>query len=437
MRTEPLLTAEELAEEWPALPQTERVRRFRLLPRVEREELFLARSAREQAALLHTFRPEERRAWIRLLPPDDVADLAQEVPEDERESLLEALDEASRAEVRALLVYAEDVAGGLMSPRYATLRPDMTVDEAIRYLRHLARERLETIYYVYVIDDAQRLLGVVSFRELFLASERALIRDVMRTDVVTLAEGEDQEAVGRAFREHGLLALPVVDGERRLRGIVTMDDAIDVVEEEATEDAQKAGAVESLGAPYLEVGLGTMVRKRGGWLAVLFVGELFTATAMAFYEDLIARTVVLALFVPLIISSGGNSGAQASTLVVRAMALGEVRLRHWWAVARREVVTGLVLGALLGALGFLRIVLWQAVRPVYGEHALRLATTIGLSLVGVVAFGAVAGSLLPFAFRALRRDPAIASGPFVATLVDVTGLVIYFTVAALVLAAGS
>jgi magnesium transporter len=309
----------------------------------------------------------------------------------------------------------------------------MTVDEAISYLRKQARERFETIYYVYVLDDQQRLLGVVSFRELFSAAPERLVRDVMRTDVVVVHEDQDQVSVSRVFAKHSLLAIPVVDAENHIKGIITVDDIVDVVQEEATKDIQMFGGLEALDEPYLKIAFSRMVRKRGGWLSALFLGEMLTATAMAFFEDEIARAVVLALFVPLIISSGGNSGSQASTLVIRAMALGEVKLRDWWRVIRRELASGLVLGSVLGSIGFLRIVLWQKVTPLYGEHYLLVALTVFASLVGVVTFGTVAGSLLPFLLRRLRFDPASASAPFVATLVDVTGLVIYFSVATVVL----
>jgi magnesium transporter len=255
----------------------------------------------------------------------------------------------------------------------------------------------------------------------------------MHTDLVTVREDQDQESVSRLFAQHGLFAIPVVDGEHRMKGIVTVDDIVDVVQEEATEDIQKFGGMEALDAPYFEVAFTRMVKKRAGWLAALFLGEMLTATAMAYFEDEIARAVVLALFVPLIISSGGNSGSQASTLVIRAMALGEVKLRDWWRVARREIAAGLVLGTVLGTIGFLRIVVWQRLSPTYGEHYLLVAYTVFGTLIGVVTFGTITGSLLPFILRKLGFDPASASAPFVATLVDVTGLVIYFSVAALIL----
>lgn len=404
-----------------------------LLQRKQSEELFLELPAREQAELLQRSPEGERESWVRLLPPDDVADLVQAYPRELRESVLALLDQPTRGEVNGLLAYAGDRAGGLMSTRYARVRPQMTADEAVSCLRQQARARIETIYVAYVLDHHQRLLGVVSFRDLFAAQPYQLVQDIMRTDVVTASVEEDQEVVARLFARHDLAAIPVTDEDRRMCGIVTVDDIVDVVDEEATEDLQKFGGVSALGAPYLQLALHRMVTKRAGWLAALFMGEMLTATAMAYFQDEIARAVVLSLFVPLIISSGGNSGSQASTLVIRAMTLGEVKLRDWWRVVPRELITGLVLGAMLGAIGFLRISIWHAVSPTYGEHYLLVASTVFLSLVGVVLFGTLVGSLLPLVFQRLGLDPATASAPFVATLVDVTGIVIYFSVATMVL----
>jgi magnesium transporter len=428
------LSAEDLREAWVLFAPEDRRLGFGQLARAEADDFFLSLAARDQEELVLSLPPEERRSWVRLLPPDDAADLVQQAPAAEREGLLSLLDDTTRREVTALLAYAEDEAGGLMNPRFARVRPDATVDEAISYLRRQARERnAEAIYYAYVLDEEQRLLGVASFRDLFAAPPERRVREVMRTDVVSVGEDLDQEAVSRVFAESDLPAVPVVDAQGRMKGIVTVDDIVDVVEEEATEDIQKFGGVEALGAPYLEVPFPAMLRKRAGWLAVLFVGEMLTATAMAFFEDEIARAVVLAVFLPLIISSGGNSGSQASTLVIRAMALGEVRLRDWWRVAGREVGTGLVLGLILAAIGFVRIVVWQRIGHVYGEHYVLVALTVAVSLVGVVMFGTLAGSLLPFVLRRAGLDPASASAPFVATLVDVTGVVIYFVAASVIL----
>jgi magnesium transporter len=428
-------SADDLREAWVLFAPADRRLGFGQLPRAEAEDFFLSLPARDQEELVLSLPPEERRSWVRLLPPDDAADLVQEAPPEEREGLLALLDDTTRREVTALLAYAEDEAGGLMNPRFARVRPEATVDEAISYLRRQARERnAEAIYYAYVLDDEQRLLGVASFRDLFAAPPDRRVRDVMRTDVVSVGDDMDQEAVSRVFAASDLPAVPVVDGHGRMKGIVTVDDIVDVVEEEATEDIQKFGGVEALGVPYLEVGVAAMVRKRGLWLSALFLGEMLTATAMAFFEHQIASAVVLAVFLPLIISSGGNSGSQASTLVIRAMALGEVRLRDWWRVAGREVATGLALGTILGAIGFVRIVVWERIGHVYGEHYLRIAATVALSLLGVVLLGTIAGSLLPFALRRVGLDPASASAPFVATLVDVAGVIIYFGAASVILA---
>jgi magnesium transporter len=418
---------------WRHLSNPARARVFKRLERTIAEDFFLALSSRGQAGLILELPEAERRSWLRLLAPDDAADVLQEVPKASREDLLMLLDDPTRKEVTALLAYAEDAAGGLMNPRFARVRPDMTVDEAISYLRKQGRERVETIYYAYVLDDQQHLLGVVSFRELFGAQPERKVREVMRTDVATVTDQQDQEVVSRVLADHDLVAVPVVDSDGRMKGIVTVDDIVDVVREEATEDIQKIGGMEALDAPYMRIAFWRMMRKRGSWLAVLFLGEMLTATAMGFYEHEIARAVVLALFVPLIISSGGNSGSQASTLVIRAMALGEVQIRDWWRVIRRELGAGLVLGSLLGSIGFLRIIVWQMVSPIYGEHYVLIALTVAASLIGVVTFGTLAGSLLPFVLRSLKFDPASASAPFVATLVDVTGLLIYFSVASVIL----
>ncbi|WP_171442733.1 magnesium transporter [Myxococcus xanthus] len=427
------LSMEELHEAWPVLSVDERLEGFRLLPASVADDFFLALSAREQAELILHLQPAERRTWVRLLPPDDLADLVQAVEPEQAESILSQLDDASRREVNVLLAYAEDDAGGLMNPRFARVRPDMSIDEAISYLRKQARERVETVYYAYVLDAEQHLLGVLSLRQLFQTASDKRVADVMQRDVITVSEDTDQEAVSRLFTEHGFMALPVLDAQQRMKGIVTVDDIVDVVQEEATEDIQKAGGMEALEAPYFETGFFGMLKKRIGWLLVLFLGQMLTATAMSSFEDEIATAVVLSLFVPLIISSGGNSGSQASTLIIRSLALGEMRLRDWWRVARRELLSGLVLGVVLGVVGLARILIWNSISGVYGEHALVLGITVALSVLGVVTFGTLAGSMLPLVLRKFGFDPASASAPFVATLVDVSGVLIYFTVASLLL----
>jgi magnesium transporter len=423
---------EELREVWRVLSAQERVEGFSLLPRSEEEDFFLSLSAADQLAVLLGLPEGDRRSWLRLLPPDDAADAIQAAPDSARDALLGLLDDPTRQEVQGLLAYAEDLAGGLMNTRFARLRPEMTVDEAIAYLRKQGRRQVETIYYCYVLAPDQRLLGVVSFRELFDAPPGARLREIMRGGVVTVTDQTPQREVSELFRSSGLIALPVVDAEGRMQGIITADDIVHVLAEEATNEIQRIGGSEALGAPYLEIAFPTMVRKRAGWLSALFLGEMLTATAMGYFEREIERAVVLALFVPLIISSGGNSGSQASTLVIRAMALGEVRLRDWWRVIRRELSAGVVLGSILGAIGLVRILAWVGLFGAYGAHYMLVALTVATSLIGVVTFGTLAGSLLPFALRALGLDPASACAPFVATLVDVTGLVIYFSVASVI-----
>ena len=422
----------ELIHEWPHLQLKERLGAFESLPRGQMDNLFLALSSEDQLELIDHLPDNEKRIWLRLLAPDDAADLIQLAPEEEHAALLAELDDAGRSEVNALLKYKEDVAGGVMNPRFARVRPEMTVDEAIVYLRRQGTH-VDVFYYAYVLDESQRLLGVLSFRELFAAEGAKLVSEVMRTKFTVASEEMDQEAVAALFRKLRVLAIPVVDREGRMKGIVTVDDIVDVVEEEASEDIQKAGGMEALDAPYMRIGFWDMVRKRGGWLLILFVGEMLTATAMGQFEDEIAKAVVLALFVPLIISSGGNSGSQATTLIIRAMALGEVRLRDWWKIVMRELPTGFVLGSMLAVVGLLRILLWQSIWHPYGPHYLLVALTVAFSLIGVVLFGTLAGAMLPFILRTVGLDPASASAPFVATLVDVSGLIIYFTIAKLLL----
>ena len=426
-------TPAELYDAWPVLSLEERVEGFEFLRRDTADDFFLQLSSRDRAELLLALPSGERRLWMRLLAPDDAADVIQEASAEEREAMLSLLDDQTRREVKGLLDYAEDEAGGLMNTRYSRLRADMTVDEAISYLRKDARMREKTVYYVFVVDAQEHLHGVVSFRDLLVAQGDKLVRDMMRTDVITAPEDLDQEALSQLFMRHHLLMMPVVDAQGCIKGVVNVNDIVDVVQEEATEDIQKLGAVETLEGPYLQVPLPRMIRKRAGWLAALFLGEMLTATAMGQFETEIARAVVLALFVPLIISSGGNSGSQATTLVIRAMALGEVRLRDWWRVIRREVITGFGLGTILASIGLVRILLWQFLFSAYGDHYFLVAITVAFSLIGVVLWGSVAGSILPFILRSLGFDPASASAPFVATLVDVTGLVIYFSIAAIVL----
>jgi magnesium transporter len=402
----------------------------------QQQGLFLHLKPAEQVDLLKEMTTDERRIWIRLLDPDDAVDVVQGFPLSERASLLDLFDRITRNEVTALMAYAEDSAGGLMSPRYVRVRPDMTAAEATNYVRHQSRTRsIETIHYAYVLDAEQKLLGVISCRQLLMAAPEAKVSEFMTSKLIVVDEQMHQEDVAKVFSHHSsLLAIPVVTADGRIKGIVTLDDIVKVVHQEATKDIHKMGGSEALDEPYLKINLFNMFKKRGGWLMALFIGEMFTASAMGYFENEIAKAVVLALFVPLIISSGGNSGSQASTLVIRAMALGEVKLTDWWRVAGREIFTGVMLGVLLGLTGLVRILLWQGMFHTYGEHAILVAATVSLSLVVIVLWGGLAGSILPFVMRRLGFDPAAACTPFVATFVDVTGLVIYFTMAKFILA---
>jgi len=426
------LTTDELRDAWPLLDLDERGDGLRVLPREDAEEFFIGLSPGDQAKLLVHFRAGQRRQWMRLLEPDDVADVIQEAGNDQRGMLLGLLDAPTRKEVLALLAYEEDEAGGLMSTRYARLRPQMTADEAISYLRQQARHKVETIYYAYVVDHDQLLLGVVSFRDLFAADPKTIVAEVMETDVIRVSDEMDQETVSRIFADNDLTVVPVVDKDGKMKGIVTVDDIVDVVQEEATEDAQKFGGMEALEVPYLQSSRRDMIRKRGGWLVLLLVGSMLTATALESFEGQIKAVPLLALFIPMIVSTGGNSGSQTSTLVIRAMALGEIRSSDWWIILRRELVTGLSLGAILGVLALARVFIWGTFDK-YGEHFAMIAMVAGLSVLGCVLCGTLAGAMLPFVLRKFGADPASASAPFVATLVDVSGILIYFAVANLLL----
>lgn len=390
---------------------------------------------RDPIDLVISMPEEERRAWLRALAPDDAADLIQSAPKRERAALIDALDPWPRAEVSALLAYQEDEAGGLMSPRFARLRPEMAIDEAIAYLRRQAGQ-VETIYDAYVLDEEQRLLGIVSLRDLLSARRDQSVRTVMRTRFHSVSDQERQEAVAKIMADHRLLAVPVLNGAGIIQGIVTIDDVMQAQRENADEQLQRVGGMEALEGPYLTTPFITMLKKRAGWLSGLFLGEMLTATAMGFFEHEIAQAVVLAVFIPLIISSGGNSGSQAATLVIRAMALGEVKFSSAWRVFRREVGAGLGLGSVLCVIGVIRILLWHQLWGSYGRQFALVALTVGVSLVGIVLFGTLAGAMLPLFLRFCRIDPASASAPAVATLVDVSGLIIYFSVARLFILRG-
>lgn len=405
---------------------------YRLLPRDLAAETFGYLDAEKQQELIEHLGTERIVALVNEMEPDDRTALLEELPALVTQRLIALLDPEERRITQSILGYPEESVGRLMTPDYVRVRAEWTLRRAIEHIRKYGRDA-ETIDVIYVVDDEGRLVDDLRIRQLLLADPEQTVESIMDRKFVALRATDDREEAVRQMQHYDRVALPVVDSRGVLVGIVTADDVADVAEEEATEDIQKMGGTEALDAPYLQIGLTRMIRKRAGWLAALFLGETLTATAMGYFEEEIARAVVLALFVPLIISSGGNSGSQATTLVIRAMALGEVRLRDWWRVVLRESAAGLSLGAILGAIGITRILLWQAAFGLYGEHYMRVALTVGASLVGVVLWGTLAGSMLPFLLRRLGFDPASASAPFVATLVDVTGLVIYFSAASLIL----
>ena len=422
-----------LKEHWSELDSASRRERFFALSRPDAEELFLTLGPDDQIDLIGELSPIQKRSWMRLLALDDAADLIQRLDSERKQEFLLLLDEQSRQEVMGLLAYAEDDAGGLMNPRYLRLRPEMSVEEAIRYLRAQARTPIKIIYYAYVIDYDLKVVGVVSFRELLLAAPEKRVREIMITEMITVPEEMDREEVSRTFSKHNLMAIPVVDPEGHMKGIVTYDDIVEVVQQEATEDIQKLGGMEALDAPYFKIGFLEMLRKRAGWLVILFVGEMFTTIVMSRYEDAIHRMTVLSIFIPLIISSGGNSGSQASTLIIRALALREIRLRDWHKVFLRELSSGVSLGLILGFIGLVRVLLWGHFHPDLAVDYKLLGLTVSMAVLGVVTWGTMAGSMLPFILRRAGLDPASASAPFVATIVDVTGLLIYFTVATMTL----
>ncbi len=370
---------------------------------------------------------------VAAMHPDDRVDVLEGVPAPLREALLSRMDDAAADAVRSLARWGADTAGGIMTTDVVALAHDLTVDRAIEELRRRGSGG-EPVFYLYVVDAQRRLAGVLPTRDLLLAQPETKLFQLMRGELVTVPVGMDQEDVARVMKQHRFLALPVVGHDGELLGVVTADDVADVTEEEATEDIQRLGGTAALDAPYRHVSTVSMLRKRGGWLTVLFLGETLTATAMARFEAQIAQAVVLALFIPLIVSSGGNSGSQSATLIVRSLGLTELRLRDWWRVLVREARVGLVLGAWLGLIGFVRVALWQRLGWAdYGAHHTLVALTVAISLTGVVLAGCVTGSILPFLLRALGFDPATSSSPFVATFVDVTGLIIYFSVAGLLL----
>jgi magnesium transporter len=385
--------------------------------------------------LLEVLTTAQAATLVAQMTPDDRADTLEDLTEERADEILGAIPAEARRETEELLAYEADTAGGLMTTQIVAVSENQTVEGAVAMVRAIARSgRREAMNTVYVTDSTGNLVGVMSLRELLAAPEGARISDVAWSEVRSVLPTADRGEVGSLIAEYDLVAIPVVSESGKLLGMVTVDDVIDAIQEEQTEDVQRFGGLEALDEPYMQSGFVHLLRKRAGWLCVLFLGEMLTASAMGYFEHEIERAVVLALFVPLIISSGGNSGSQATSLIIRALALRELRLRDWWRVFMRELPAGLALGSILGAIGILRVTIWHYTGlHDYGEHHWLVATTVGCSLLGVVTFGTLTGSMLPFVLRRFGFDPASASAPFVATLVDVTGLVIYFSVALLLL----
>lgn len=382
-----------------------------------------------QKRIIQTLAPAKTAELLNELPPDDRTDFLEELPASVVRELIKLLDPEERKITLSLLGYPENSVGRLMTPDYVYVYENNTVQEVLETVRRVGKNT-ETIDVIYVINENGELMDDIRIREFILATPEKKVSDLMDDRVISLNAYDDQEIAAEAFKMNNRVALPVVSNNNKLLGIVTIDDILWVASEEFSEDMQKVGGSEALDQPYLETPLFSLFKKRVVWLVVLFFGELLTASAMAYFEEEIARYVVLALFIPLIISSGGNSGSQASTLIIQAMAVGELSIKDWWRVMQREIISGLLLGSVLGLIGFFRIMVWNSIMPnVYGENWMALGLTVGFTLIGVVLWGTICGSMLPMVLKKLGADPAVSSAPFVATLVDVTGLIIYFSIA--------
>jgi magnesium transporter len=425
-------TPADIAELLIELSEKERVIIFRLLSRELAADTFEYMDFDTQMELLKSMAREESAAILNEMDPDDRTALFEELPSSAAKQLIQLLSPEERKVAVTLLGYPENSVGRLMTPDYIAIKPSYTIQQTLDYIREFGKNK-ETLNIVYVVDEKGKLIDDVKIKDFLLAPVDSKVADLMDENFVGLHVFDDQETAVEVFKKYDRIALPVVDRAGMLIGIVTVDDVFDVAEEEATEDIQKLAAVQALEESYITISLFGMMKKRGSWLALLFFGEMLTASAMAMFENEISKAVVLALFVPLIISSGGNSGSQAATLVIRALSLGEITLKDWFHVFKRELITGLALGGLLAVIGFLRITVWEATSNVYGEHWLLIGFTVSLSLVGVVLWGTLSGSMLPFLLKKLKLDPATSSAPLVATMVDVIGLIIYFSLALFIL----
>jgi magnesium transporter len=389
-----------------------------------------------QKNIIRELPPNTTALLLNELPPDDRTDFLEELPSNVVRELIKLLDPEERKITLSLLGYPENSIGRLMTPDYVYVYPWNTIEEVFATIRKYGKDS-ETINVIYVINEKGELLDDIRIRDFILNAPEKSVSDLMDERFIALHPEDDQEMASEAFKMNNRVALPVISRSNKLLGIVTIDDILWVAAEEFSEDMQKMGGTAALNEPYLDIPIFRLFRKRIVWLVVLFLGELLTASAMAFFEDEIKKAVVLALFIPLIISSGGNSGSQASTLIIQAMAVGEVTIRDWWRVMRREIISGLLLGSVLGIFGFLRIFAWHSFAPgIYGVHWMAIGITVGITLLGVVLWGTLTGSMLPLILKRLGADPAVSSAPFVATLVDVTGLVLYFSVAFAILSGG-
>ena len=389
---------------------------FKILDFTTQKRIVTELPSFKTAELLNELQADDRTAFLEDLPKEVLRDL------------IKLLDPDERLVTLSLLGYPEDSVGRLMTPDYVYVYEHNTINEVFEIIRKFGKDNV-TIDVIYVINDQGELMDDIRIKEIILAAPLQLVSELMDERVISLHVNDDQEHANQVFKMNNRTALPVVDDKNMLLGIITIDDILWVAAEEFSEDMQKMGGTEALNEPYLEMPLFKLFRKRIGWLVVLFIGEMFTATAMGFFEDEIAKAIVLTLFIPLIISSGGNSGSQASTLIIQAMAVDEISLKDWWRVMKREIASGLMMGTLLGLIGFTRVAVWQQFTPIYGPHWLFIGLTVGVSLIGVVLWGTLSGSMLPMLLKRLGADPAVSSAPFVATLVDVTGLIIYFSVA--------
>ena len=387
----------------------------------------------EQKRIIKNLPPFKSAELLNELSVDDRVDFLEELPNGTVREMLKMLDPEERKSTLQWLGFPENSVGRIMNPDYVYIYEYNTVTEVLNTVRRYGKNS-ETIDVLYVINQDGELIDDIKIRDIILASPDDKVSELIDNRFIALQVTDDQESANEIFKMNNRVALPVVDANNILLGIVTIDDVLWVAEEEYTEDIQKIGGTEALDQPYLDMGIFKLVRKRGSWLVVLFFGEMLTASAMQFFELEIEKATVLALFIPLIISSGGNTGSQASTLIIQAMALGEVTLADIWRVLRREIKSGFLLGLILGTIGFLRILVWQEFKMFdYGEYWSRIAMTVGFSLFGIVMWGSLIGSMLPLFLKKLKLDPATSSVPFVATLIDVTGIIIYFSLAFLFL----